>query len=370
MCLREPRDLHSARNPDVSDSPLDTVAFAEKVLALLEEGQRSSTYKFATLLALVELAFEKTKPDGAPPDFVTTRELAEKVVELYWCQAVPFRRKRVLEQNQGPVLHRDGPVTAKIVRVIAELRAAHGSLTLHEMRARQHKSIERVVRDVEVTLIQMPLPKLQRMGRLEHRFLYEISWDDDVRGGTWSGTRGFDNRIAFVDGAASHLVRLSSLLRPLIQRKWSAKVAELNELEIDELESFLFGVNRVALTRVVEPLLELQSGLCFYCGKRVGSAPHVDHYIPWSRHADDGLDNLVLADDRCNLAKRNFLASTRHRDRWLERAIVRSQDVETISKRLPWPRDRDRTEATARAMYRNVPGGFLWVEGSEFEPAA
>ncbi len=353
----------------MSESPLDTFAFGEKLLALLEEGKQNSTYKFATLLALVELCFEKTNPDGAPPDFVTTRELAAKVVELYWCQAVPFEGDRVLEQNPGRVGDRDASVSARIVRVIAELRAAYGSLTLHEMRAAHHASFDRVVRDVEKTLIKMPLPKLQRMGRIEQPFLYKIGWKDDVRKGTWSGTRGFDNRVAFVEGAAQNLVRLSSLLRPLIQRKWSAKVAELNGLKIDRLEHFLFGENRVALTRVVNPLLELQSGQCFYCGKRAGASPHVDHFIPWSRHADDGLDNLVLADETCNRAKRNFLAATRHKDRWLERGQARSTDLEAIAKHLSWPRDRERTESTARAIYRNVPGGVLWVAGGEFEPA-
>ncbi len=353
------------------DSPLDTVAFGERLLALLEEGKRSSTYKLATLLALVELCFEKTRPDGAPPDFVTTRELALKVVEIYWAQSVPYGHiGRVLEQNQGPALGRGGPVTAKIVRDIAQLRDEHAGMTLHEVRARSHEPFDRIVRGVEQTLIKMPLPKLQRMGRLDQRFLYEIGWDDSVRMGTSSETRGFDNRIHFVDGAARNLVRLSSLIRPLIQRKWSAKVAELNHLQIDELESFLFGTNRVALGRVLAPLLDLQSGECFYCHGPARSSAHVDHFIPWSRHADDGLDNLVVADERCNLAKRNFLAATRHKDRWLERGRARSIDLEQIAKELPWPRDRERTEATARAFYRTVPGGFLWVAGDEFEPAA
>ncbi|MBL8860529.1 MAG: HNH endonuclease [Planctomycetes bacterium] len=352
------------------DSPLETVAFAEKLLALLEEGKRSSTYKFAKLLALVELCFEKTKPDGAPPDFVTTRELASKVIEIYWGQAVPYRRVgRVLEQNQGPALHRGGAVSAKIVGAIAKLRAKHVGRTLHEVRSAHVRPFQAVAREVEQTLIKMPLPKLQRMGRVDQRFLYEIGWDDDVRQGTWSETRGFDNRIAFVEGAARNLVRLSSLLRPLIQRRWSAKVAELNGLESGELEDFLFGVNRTSLTRVLRPLLELQSGVCFYCRKRVGESPHVDHFIPWSRHADDGLDNLVVADERCNLAKRNFLAGSKHKDRWLERGSTQSTDLETIANDLPWPRDKARTEATARTMYRNVPGGFLWLVGTEFEAA-
>jgi hypothetical protein len=58
----------------------DVVALAEKVLALLGEGRYTATYKYAVLLALMDLCLEKTQADGAAPDMVTTRELAERVV--------------------------------------------------------------------------------------------------------------------------------------------------------------------------------------------------------------------------------------------------------------------------------------------------
>lgn len=62
----------------------DLVAFAERVLALLDQGTFVATYKYAVLLALMDLCPEGTQRDGAAPDCVTTRQLAEKVVELYW----------------------------------------------------------------------------------------------------------------------------------------------------------------------------------------------------------------------------------------------------------------------------------------------
>jgi hypothetical protein len=51
----------------MKDGPLDTVAFAERLLAVLDEGRRTSTYKLAVLLGLIELCFEKTKKDGEAP---------------------------------------------------------------------------------------------------------------------------------------------------------------------------------------------------------------------------------------------------------------------------------------------------------------
>ncbi len=67
-----------------------TIAFAEKVLAMLDQGRFTATYKFAVLLSMMDLCMEKTDRAGATPDLITTRELAEKVVELYWPHAAPF----------------------------------------------------------------------------------------------------------------------------------------------------------------------------------------------------------------------------------------------------------------------------------------
>ena len=66
------------------------IALAEKILALLDEGRFTATYKYAVLLALMDLSLEKTSRFGAAPDMVVTRELAEKVLELYWPHAVPY----------------------------------------------------------------------------------------------------------------------------------------------------------------------------------------------------------------------------------------------------------------------------------------
>ena len=60
------------------------IEFAEKVLELLDEGRYTATYKFSVLLALIDLCLEHTERSGAPPDLVTTRQLADKLVELYW----------------------------------------------------------------------------------------------------------------------------------------------------------------------------------------------------------------------------------------------------------------------------------------------
>ena len=52
---------------------------------------------------------------------------------------------------------------------------------------------------------------------------------------------------------------------------------------------------------------EFQENNCFYCGRKLNSNMHVDHFIPWSFVKTDNLWNLVLACPSCNIKKSNYL---------------------------------------------------------------
>ncbi len=60
---------------------------------MLDEGRYTATYKYAVLLALMDLCLERTQAAGTPPDTVTTPELAEKIVEIYWPHTAPFGKR-------------------------------------------------------------------------------------------------------------------------------------------------------------------------------------------------------------------------------------------------------------------------------------
>ena len=77
------------------------IRFAERLLALLDQGKFTSTYKYAVLLALMDLVLEQTDLSGLSPQVITTRQLADKVVEIYWSHTNPFEGIRVLLQNVG-----------------------------------------------------------------------------------------------------------------------------------------------------------------------------------------------------------------------------------------------------------------------------
>jgi 5-methylcytosine-specific restriction endonuclease McrA len=46
--------------------------------------------------------------------------------------------------------------------------------------------------------------------------------------------------------------------------------------------------------------------------RSTGLRPHVDHFIPWSRYPNDAIENLVVAHERCNGRKSDFLAASDH----------------------------------------------------------
>jgi len=122
------------------------------------------------------------------------------------------------------------------------------------------------------------------------------------------------------------------------------------------------------------PIIELQEGRCFYCAEglasRAGQTPDVDHFIPWSRYPDDGLENLVVAHARCNAQKRDFLAAAAHVGHW--RARMRSgspvaAELDRVAEAIGWSRHPERTLGVARALYLRLPeDARLWLRGEEF----
>ena len=354
------------------------IGFAEKLLALLDEGRFAATYKYAVLIGLMDLCLENSLESGVAPESVTTHQLAEKVIEIYWPHTFPFdldSEPSILRQNVGG--------QAGILSFIAKFRNRHApdpSTPLPQAKWAAQDDFEELVKRVEWKLIEMPLPRLQKFGAVEDRFIYEIAWGEvfqnvDVRRYQNAQAGQFDNQIRFKPGVGEYLLQLNGLLRPLIHRKWAAMVSRLNNLHDAQLEDFLFGVDRTSTTRIRGGIWELQQEQCFYCSTRIRE-PHsaeLDHFIPWSRYPDNGIDNLVVADKKCNGYKRDFLASEEHVERWRTRFFPGSKEatlLNTIADPIGWERHPHRTWSAARVIYLRLPNDYkLWHLQREFVSA-
>lgn len=341
------------------------IAFAEKLLGLLGQASFTSTYKYAVILALMDLCLESSARSGAAPTMVTTRQLAEKIVELYWSHTLRFKSGPVLRQNSG--------AQAKILSLIRAFRTDHvrdETAPLSRSRRAAPERFQRLLREIEWVLVEMPLPKLQRVGRELHPFIYQIAWSDDVRRGQFNSDE-FDNRICFVAGAGDHLVRLSGLIRPIVQSDWARRVARLNAslIEDSELEDFLFGANRIGLKPVRSDLRDLQNGRCFYCEGRLAHNTEVDHFVPWARYPNNALENLVLAHSRCNNSKRDHLADADHVNAWVERSRRQGDELASIAESRSWEHRPSRGLSVARSIYLRLPeDARLWRLAAEFVP--
>jgi hypothetical protein len=97
----------------------------------------------------------------------------------------------------------------------------------------------------------------------------------------------------------------------------------------------------------------------------------IDHFIPWARHPDNGIENLVIADQRCNRNKRDFRAAGNHVEQWAKRlsapdGSVRSQLAE-IAQRAGFDRHSEPTINVARTIFSRLSDDVrLWLGSIEF----
>ncbi len=257
-------------------SDADQLVFLTRFQKILDEGQFVATYKFALLIALIELAIERGNDSGVPLE-IKLDWLAEKFIELYWGHAREFCGL-VLSQNNGANIN--------IINHVTALQRETPRLS----KARRIPQWGTTVTCIKVIIRKMPLFRLQLLrGDQRVPFLYE----EVVVGGA----------IHLKAGVAYCLRKFSTLLSALARNGWLREVRDnpRNAYAIGQtqsLEEFLFGDERVPLGRIREVLMPLQQGTCFYCGGRLTAAMHVDHFIPWHYPIQSGTQFCA---HRCDL---------------------------------------------------------------------
>jgi hypothetical protein len=284
--------------------PEDQVQFLFKVQRLLSEGSFVASYKYALLLSLADLAVERG--DDASEDLsLDTLDLAEKFVDLYWRQVLPWMPAR---SGAPQRLHQNTGREAAILRRLAEAHERwEGSLAhLRGDKRAWRALLGEVARVIEV----MPLWRLQTVGRRRLDFLYPNA--------------GRGKRFRLRGEAVYCFRRFRDLIGDMTEAAWVRFVRHLPRNrallgDAQDLREFLFGADRAALDTVRTLLREHGGNRCFYCEDRIRGQAAVDHFIPWARYRLDLGHNYVLADARCNGDKRDRLAAVRHLEKWHER---------------------------------------------------
>ena len=282
------------------------VKFLSNLQRLLGEGQFVATYKYALLLALADIAIEAGDDTGAPLP-VSTKLIAEKFIQYYWRQVVPYVPKS--DPMAGEVLRQNTGKQAAVIRHVIEARQHHGdSLATAKSDSKGWKSL---VTDVDQVVCKMPLWKLQTVGQDSFDFLYE----NKVKG----------TSIELRPGVTFCLRQFYGLIGDLVRGAWVRYIRRHNHDTLGttaDLSEFLFGSERSDLSDVRDILEDLQSGRCFYCEKPMQRhGGHVDHFVPWSKYPLDLGHNFVVAHQTCNSAKSDHLAAASYLSAWAERNI-------------------------------------------------
>ena len=73
--------------------------FLQKVQLLLDSGKFTSTYKFALLIALTNVAVERGDESGAALE-VNLDDVAREFLSLYWSQARPYGKAPLMQNAE------------------------------------------------------------------------------------------------------------------------------------------------------------------------------------------------------------------------------------------------------------------------------
>ena len=116
----------------------DPVLLGQRVVAILETGRRTATYKLATLMALIEHCIENLPEQPGDTLRVPLPALAHRVLGIYWQQVRPFDGNE-LRQSTGS--------SARILSATKELAVSagrgSGSVDIARLRARSLRSRHR-----------------------------------------------------------------------------------------------------------------------------------------------------------------------------------------------------------------------------------
>lgn len=338
-------------------TPSFQLQFLKNIQRLLSEGRFTASYKYALLLSLADVAVERGDDSGNALT-IPTESLAEKFIQYYWRQSLPYLPRG--RSRDGKVLQQNTDRQAKIITVLGDAHQAYGgSLAAAKRDTKAWKSL---VSQVDQVVRGMPLWKLQTVGNAEFDFLYL--------------NVGKGKTVELKAGVAFCLRQFHGLIGDLVRGAWVRFIRGTKQNQdvlgtTVDLYEFLFGSDRTGLSVMVPILTEIQKGSCVYCHKSMaGRIAHVDHFIPWSRYPVDLGHNFVLSHDTCNSAKSDHIAAARHLDAWVERNDRWNTELASAFRDRGVQHDLSTTLRIADWTYSQIAmaHGLTWEKGRTMVP--
>ena len=332
-------------------TPNEQLKFLKHIQQILQSGTFTSTYKFALLISITRLAIEQGQDTGAALH-LEYQDIAEKFIDLYWKQSLPFQ----FNQYEPFTIQQS---TGKQAKIISEIQIAQQQYKTIAAARRDATFWLKLRKSVADTVKRMPVVYLQNLNGQTFEFLYHLNDSKES--------------LQLLPKVMYCLRQFSEIIEELCQKRWIdfVRLNKQNLVVLDglpDLDEFMFAPSRSQLGQVANFLIDLQECQCFYCGKSLKNNKYaVDHFIPWSLYPADTGHNFVLADDKCNSQKSNYLASEEFLNQWLERNHLHDQLITQEISQLGFLTDIQRSHRVADWAYRQaVENEYLvWLGGSE-----
>jgi len=331
------------------------IELGQHITALLTSGKRTTTYKFALAMALMDYSIEHLPNDPKAPLTVSIKKLADYVIGYYWNQVDAY------DDEVQHLFHGTG-ANATIPSWIRDFKNLHPQFKDASVAREKSSDYEALEIKVARALAKFPITHLQtplKASTYSENILYTLPWPADNF--SMQALNSCHWEITLQPGVAWGFAHLSQLLRPFIELQWQHDIIRFNatHLKTDRLSEFLWGASRVNCAVLAPDLTELQDGRCFYCQKKLRlTETHVDHVLPWSRFWIDGVSNLVAADMNCNGNKSDSLPIQEHVHGALNRDV---NDLVMIATKRNFAVMLDSTKAVATNLYKITPTGTpLW----------
>ncbi len=332
---------------------LDFIAYIQRMLV---EGDFSATYKFALLHAIADVCVEQPLLSEQSELVIELPTLADKLITLYWHHAMPFSSEHT---GESALLKQNTGAQSKVISVLFECQQNN----IRNFRQLKLSPFYKPTFNAAMaTLKTGPLWRLQILAKQEECFLYPHT----------SSTQF----ITLNAGIASCFRRFYDLVVYLAKNAWLQKIQSIKHNQAligpqSQLQEFLFGVDRNALTKAKPVLVELQSNICFYCQKPMKNDVEIDHFIPFARYANDLGHNFVAAHRACNNNKRDFLAAQQHRERWQNQNLVVNSHIISNELSAYFHCDADKSLAVSNWAYQVAESSSakLWLGKNSFEEA-
>lgn len=265
-----------------------------------ESCSKTTTYKFAFLKSILDNLFNNIPFENGYK--ISYYNIFEKFAESFWNLVVKYNLRQQALNSLGK--------TSKIEQIFNELIKKNPIL--------QNLEFSSMEEETKIRTIKKVLTECKK---------YVIGAFYGDFNGLLYGFEENTDYLVFSNTAYNFLVKYKMEIEKLNYYSWAKFLEKINEENVlyKILTKLDLSIPKRSPLDIYREILykEFQENNCFYCGKKLKSIVHVDHFIPWSFIKEDKIWNFVLSCPQCNTRKNNFLPD----ERFVTKIILRNQTI-------------------------------------------